>query len=126
MHHAPRSIALTAGLLGGICWVLRLFLDADPLAWAGSGLLLVAAGLLGAGMSRLPWLAAISGLGAAALWWSLVELLRDLAEVRLIEGVLGAAVSLVVGLAVLASGRGSDPAPQARHAATAPRGNHRG
>ncbi|MGA8845955.1 MAG: hypothetical protein WB471_05015 [Nocardioides sp.] len=125
MHHAARSIALTAGLLGGICWVLHLFVDVDALSWAGSGLLVVAAGAIGAGVSRLPWLAAISGLGAAALWWSLIELLRDLATARIVEGVVGALAALAVGLAVLSSGRGSTPAPQAGPPRPS-RGNHRG
>ncbi len=132
MPRLARPAILAAALLGGICWVAHVFIDVAALTWVGSGLLLVAAGLVGAGLSRLPWLAVVSGIGAAALWWCLVDLVRGVASDRVVEGVLGATVALAVGLAVLTPTRGatpvrrSSPQLQPRHASCAPRGNHRG
>ena len=104
-----RPLALGAALLGGICWVLNLYVDATALWWPGTVLLLGAAALLGLGLARLPWVvvvAAVAGLGSAALAWSLAVLLRDLGEAQVVEAVIGAGAALLVGIAMLLPARG--------------------
>lgn len=115
MPRPVRPLALAAGLLGAMGWVANLWVGAAALSLAGSLLLAVAAGLVGTGLARLPWLAVVSGVGAVALCWSLVELARDLGPVPVVEAVLGAGAALVVGVVLVVR---TPPAPE--------RGNHRG
>lgn len=101
-----RLLALAAALLGGICWVLNLYVDASALWWPGAVLLLGTAGLLGLGLARLPWVAAVAGIGTAALSGSLAALLRDAGEAQVVDAVIGAGAALLVGIAMLLPVRG--------------------
>ncbi|CAN5405350.1 hypothetical protein BH09ACT12_BH09ACT12_37250 [soil metagenome] len=126
MHRLAALFALAAALIGGICWVANLFVDSEALSWAGSLLLAAAAGLVGARLAKMVWLAAIAGVGTAVLCWSLAELARRLAEVRVVEGVLGAGAALVVGIAMALPARVDDGRSEVRHASARSAGNHRG
>ena len=127
MHRQARPLVLAAGLLGGMSWVAHLFVDAAPLWWAGAALLALAAGLVGARLAQVPWLAVIAGISTAALFWSLVELARDAgSDPRVAEGVVGACAALLVGVATVLwrPVEGSEPRPHGRH--ESPRGSGRG
>ena len=128
MHRQARPLVLAAGLLGGMSWVAHLFVDATVLWWAGAVLLAVAAGLVGARLAQMPWLAVIAGIGTAALCWSLVELARDVgSDPRVAEGVVGASAALLVGIAtMLRSAGGGGARPHGRHESVRGPGNHRG
>lgn len=119
-----RSVALGSALLGAMAWVANLFVGLAGLSSAGLVLLGSACVLAGAGLVRQVWLALITGPGACALAWSLLELTRHWvdastgldADHRVLEGVVGALVGLVVAIGVTREPRA---VPQRR-------GNHRG
>ena len=107
----PRTYARTAGLLGGLSWVVRFVLDlngsgtgiaADVLWWAGLVLLAVALAALGASLvSRSAlWLRVIVGVAFPLLVWSVLEVLNPAGDQEAVDGIFGAlaAVVAVVGL----------------------------
>ncbi|KQY55376.1 MULTISPECIES: hypothetical protein [unclassified Nocardioides] len=99
-----RGLAAVTGILGGLCLVVRHFIDsADPLQWAGFGLLGVA--VLCIGLMLVPkapvWLQAIVAVGVVCLAGSVLVTLHselDPDPVDLGVGVL--AVLLFLFLAV--------------------------
>ena len=106
-----RTVTMGAGVLGGVCWLLRLVLDLagldgallGALAWAG--LLLLAAGLagLGAGLvGREPWLQAIVAVAFPLLVWSVLEVLHPAGDPEVIDGVFGVVVAVICGRRLLA------------------------
>ncbi len=109
-----RVVALTAGLLGGIAWVANLWVEQDAVSWAGLALLAVAVAAVGAELVRQPWLQLISAVGSVALVVSVVEVLRAEVDDRPLEGVVGAAATLAVALAVW-GGPGRNSSGNHRH-----------
>jgi hypothetical protein len=121
-----RPLVAAAALLGGMSWVANLWVDAVALSWVGSAALGLAVGVLGTGLARLVWVAAVAGLGTVVLGWALLAVARGLGEDRVVEAVLGAGATLLVGLLVLRGGE-PEPSPVApRRARPARPGNHRG
>lgn len=94
-------VALGAALVGGVCLVANLFVDADALARAGLGLLCVAIAVVGAGLVREAWLMVVSSAGSVALSWAVYEALRDVAPDLQLEAAVGGVATLCVALAVL-------------------------
>ena len=114
-----RALALGSALLGGIAWVADLYVESSALPAVGLVLLGVAVLLVGVRLARQPWLAALAAAGALLLAWSVLVLLRDALPDRVPEAVLGAAASLLVGVAVLRGPRPPVTSPES------PSGNHR-
>ena len=116
-----RTAQLSAGLMGGVAWVANLFVDSDALSVIGTVLLGLAVLVVGGRQARQTWLSVITAAGSVALFWSLLELLRDVYDDRVLEAVLGGVASLVVAIVVARSPGGSG-----LDRAVAKRGNHRG
>jgi len=88
-----RSVATAFALVGGLCWVVRVFAEHEVLEWAGFILLGVAAAAAGAALvssSALP-LRIFVAIAFPLLVWSVLELLRDAGVDRSIDGLFGAA-----------------------------------
>ena len=124
-----RVVALGAALTGGVALVAHLFVDVDVLTWIGLGLLGIAVAVVGVGLTRTWWLAVVTGLGAPALGWAVLEVARDAAPDREVEAVLGGLATLCVAVAVLRSSRQPDAPTDTptKTTETTPRrrGNHR-
>jgi hypothetical protein len=111
-----RSLAATAGLLGGLCWVARWVADlasGEP-AWgpaayvAGLVLLGLALAGVGAGLvsSSATWLRVIVAIALPALVWSVYSVVRGESGSLALDGVLGVvAVVLCAAEMVLARRR---------------------
>jgi hypothetical protein len=109
--------ARVAGLLGGVCWVLRAVLDqldassaaVDALHWGGMTLVAISLVGLGAGLvsSSATWLRVIVAICAPLLVWSVLEVLREGVADRWVEGGFGALLSVycLIGLARARRGR---------------------
>jgi hypothetical protein len=98
-----RSVATAFGLVGGLCWVVRVLVDQDVLAWAGLILLGVASAVAGAALvksSAVP-LRLFVAVAFPALVWSVLELVRDAGPDRSIDGGFGAAAVLAALVAWL-------------------------
>jgi polyferredoxin len=104
-------LARLAGLIGGLCWLLRLLLDlaghgtgglADLLYWVG--LLLVAVALAGMGAALVStsatWLRVVAGAGCLLLVWSVLEVLHDAGDPRAVDGLAGLLVAVASGRAL--------------------------
>ncbi|MBB6628566.1 hypothetical protein H5V45_14670 [Nocardioides sp. KIGAM211] len=98
------TVARGSGLLGGLCWVVRLVLDlagsgtggaADGLYWVGLVLLAVGLAGMGAGLvsTSATWLQAIVAVAFPLLVWSVLEVLHPAGNPRVIDGVLGLVVA---------------------------------
>ena len=115
-----RALGPVAGLLGGLCWVVRWLADAvgttggwsDSLHWAGLGLLLVALAVVGAGLvSRSAlWLRLIVAAAFPLLVWSIFSVVRGEGDAIVLEGAIGLLAVLVATGLVLAGRRAADPA----------------
>ena len=123
-----RTAAALAGLLGGVAWIAAFVLDkmdragpADIAAGIGLVLLAVAAVAAGAGLvSRsASWLRVVVAICFALLVWSVLQVLSDGINERLVQGLAGL-VGAVVGLVVLAR----KPAPVHASVASRSRGSH--
>ncbi|MCW2815788.1 MAG: hypothetical protein JWN84_3243 [Nocardioides sp.] len=112
-----RVVALGAALVGGVGLVAHLFVDAGVLWWTGLALLGVAVAVVGAGLARVPWLAAITAAGAVVLAWAVLETARNAVPDPQLGAVVGGIATLVVAVTVLRR-------PPAGHPTTRP-GNHR-
>jgi len=98
-----RSVATAFGLVGGACWVVRLFLDQDVLGLAGFVLLGVGAAAAGAALvssSAVP-LRAFVAIAFPLLVWSVLEVVRDTGSDRSVDGMFGAAAVVVASVAWL-------------------------
>jgi hypothetical protein len=92
-----RSVATAFGLVGGLCWVARIFSDLQVLEWAGFVLLGVAAAVAGAALvskSALP-LRLLVAVAFPLLVWSVLELLRDEGPDQTVDALFGAAAVVV-------------------------------
>ena len=122
-----RTSTMVSGVVGGVCWLVRLVLDlagtddgtlVDVLEWGGLALVGIALAAIGAslvGKSEL-WLRAIVAVAFPLLVWSVLEVLRQAGDPAVVDGILG-----VVVLAVCARRlkQGGAPRPERR-----PHGSH--
>ena len=128
-----RALGPVAGVLGGLCWVVRWVADmagvaaswADPVRWAGLGLLAIALAVVGASLvSRSAlWLRLIVAVAFPVLVWSLFSVVRGDGDAIVLEGAVGL-LAIVLSVAVMVVGRrGAEPAaPRSRrHGSHAPR-----
>lgn len=99
----PTTLPRVAGVLGGLCWVLRAVLDdgdgptslIDALHWGGLALLVLALLGIGAGLvSGLPALRVLVAVCLVALGWAVLEFGHQQWPDRGVDGVLGALVAL--------------------------------
>ena len=123
------TVTMGAGVLGGLCWLLRLVLDlagtddgglVDVLEWAGFVLVAIALAALGAGLvgkSEL-WLRAIVAVAFPLLVWSVLEVLRQAGNPAVVDGILGAVV-LAICAHRLTQGGGGPQAERRPHGAHA-------
>ena len=98
-----RTVGLLSGVLGGLCWLLRLALHASgsgsdetlDLLFLG-GAVLVSIALIGFGTGLVSrsavWLRAIVGVAFPLLVWSLLSLVR-VSQPELVDGLVGALVA---------------------------------
>ena len=98
-----RTVTMGAGVLGGVCWLVRLVLDLTGtddgtlvavLEWGGLVLVGIALAALGAGLvgkSEL-WLRAIVAVAFPLLVWSVLEVLRPAGNPAVVDGILGVVV----------------------------------
>jgi hypothetical protein len=118
-----RALARVSGLLGGLCWVLRLLLDrsgsgagaVDPLHWAGLVLLFVALLGLGATLVKEVWLQTIVGIAFPLLVWSVVEVLHRAGDPLVVDAVAGVLIAAACVASLRRKG-GGDQKPPRRHA----------
>ncbi len=104
---SSRILVTAAALLGGVCWVAHMFVDAGALVWLGMVLLGLALAVVGAGLVRAPWVRAVAAAGSVALAGGLVELGRNTAEDRVFLGIVGGSATLVVAATVVLRPRGN-------------------
>jgi hypothetical protein len=114
----PTTLARVAGVLGGLCWVLRAVLDdgsgpeglVNGLHYGGLALLVIA--LLGIGAGLVTGLAALRVVVAVclvALAWAVLEFLHQQYADRGVDGVLGALVGVYCLLGLLVRRRRREP-----------------
>lgn len=105
-----RIAAALAGLLGGLAWVVAFVLDQtdrpgalDAFEWAGLALLTVATLAAGAGLvSRsTTWLRLLVAVCFALLVWSVLQVLSDGFDDRLVQAVAGGVAALVSVVALV-------------------------
>jgi len=108
-----RALGPVAGLLGGLCWLLRWFVDAGatsgwsgPLHRVGLGLLVVALAAVGAGLvSRSPlWLRVVVAVAFPLLAWSLYSVIRGDGHGVALDGAIGL-LAVVCSAAAAATAR---------------------
>lgn len=122
-----RVLTATAGLLGGLCWLVRWVADlvsGDP-SWgpaayvAGLVLLGLALAGVGAGLvsSSATWLRVIVAVALPALVWSVHTVLRGEDGSVALDGAVGlvATVLGVAGIARERTHRDATPPPRGRH-----------
>lgn len=94
----PTTLARLAGVLGGLCWVLRAVLDdgdgpeslINGLHYGGVALLVLALLGIGAGLvSGLVALRVVVAICLVALAWAILEFLHQQYADRTVDGVLG-------------------------------------
>ena len=116
----PTTLARVAGLLGGLCWVVRAVLDdgdgpeslINGLHYGGLALLVLA--LLGIGAGLVSGLVALRVLVAVclvALAWAVLEFLHQQYADRGVDGVLGGLMTAycLAGLVARRRDRGERP-----------------
>ena len=120
-----RTVTRTAGVVGGVCWLVRYVLDAagsgdgaasDGLYWAGLALFFVA--LAGFGSELVSksalWLQGIVGVAFPLLVWSVLEVLDPGTDPSLVDTVFGGAM-LLLCVSQLVNGREGDDGATRRH-----------
>jgi hypothetical protein len=124
----PTTLARLAGVLGGLCWVLRAVLDdgdgpeslINALHYGGLALLVIALLGIGAGLvSGLMLLRVVVAICLVALAWAVLEFLHQQYADRWVDGVLGGLMAAYC-LAGLVARRGGDEPRQPRR----PSGSH--
>src|SRR5688572_32961931 len=117
-----RALGPVAGLLGGLCWVIRWVGNlaggaggwGDSLRWAGIGLLAIALAVVGAGLvSRSAlWLRLLVAVAFPLLVGSLYSVIRGVGDAVALVGAIGLlAVVLAAGFLVV-SHRAAEPLVQ--------------
>ena len=110
----PTTLTRLAGVLGGLCWVVRAVIDdgdgsesvVNALHYGGLALLVIA--LLGIGAGLVSGLMALRGVVAIcllALAWAILEFLHQEYADRTVDGVLGALVAAYCLVGLLARRR---------------------
>jgi hypothetical protein len=128
----PRTTGSVAGVLGGLCWVVRWGADragddpswGEPVRWAGLVLLALGLAVAGAGLvSRSAlWLRVIVAVAVPLLAWSVYSVVRGAEEDITLDGVLGAVACVGFGVALLRRRPPSRPQPDpVRHGSHAAR-----
>jgi len=116
----PTTLARLAGVLGGLCWVVRAVLDdgdgaesvINALHYGGLALLVIALLGIGAGLvSGLPALRVVVAVCLVALAWAILEFLHQQYADRGVDGVVGALVAAYCLLGLLARRRRGDRGP---------------
>lgn len=121
-----RTVPVVAGVVGGVCWLVRLVLDVagvegvvvDVLQWAGLVLVGIALAGMGAGLvgkSEL-WLRAIVAVAFPLLVWSVLEVLHPAGNPAVIDGVLGVVVAAICGRRLLERREREAKRPHGAHA----------
>jgi hypothetical protein len=120
----PTTLVRLAGVLGGLCWVLRAILDdgdgsealINALHYGGMALLALALLGIGAGLvSGLVALRIVVAVCLLALAWAVLEFLHQQYDDRVVDGVVGAllAAYCLTGLLVRRRhGGGGPPRPR--------------
>lgn len=105
-------LARVAGVLGGLCWLVRAAAGVDELRWPGLVLLALALAALGAGLvsSSATWLRAIVAVAFPVLVWSVVEVVGGEDDGRVVDAVAGVVVALVCVLGLVRSRAERHPA----------------
>ncbi len=96
-----RSVATASGLVGGLCWLARLFSDHEVLGLAGLILLGIAAAAAGATLvssSAVPPRLFVA-IAFPLLVWSVLVLLRDAGPDRPVDGGFGAVAMVSAAVA---------------------------
>ncbi|WP_067439602.1 hypothetical protein [Nocardioides jensenii] len=105
------------GFLGGVCLVVRHFLDNDVLQWLGFGLLGVAA--LSIGLMLVPkapvWLQAIVGLGVVGLAGSVLVTLHSELDADSVDLVIGIVAVLLFAVLAVRWRRARQPRAHGSH-----------
>jgi hypothetical protein len=99
-----RSVATAFGLVGGLCWVVRLLSEQEVLELAGFVLLGIASAAAGAALvssSAVP-LRMFVAVASSLLIWSVLELVRDAGPDRTIDAGFGTGF-VVVALVAFAT-----------------------
>jgi hypothetical protein len=113
----PTTLVRVAGLLGGLCWVLRAVLDngngpeglINALHYGGLALLVLALLGIGAGLvSGLPALRVVVAICLLALAWAVLEFLHQQYSDRVVDGVLGGLMAAYCLAGLLARRRHDD------------------
>ena len=121
----PTTLSRVAGVLGGLCWVIRAVLDdgdgpeslINGLHYGGMALLVLSLLGIGAGLvSGLVALRVVVAICLVALAWAILEFLHQQYADRTVDGVLGGlmVVYCLAGLVVRWRRRGDDGPSQAR------------
>ena len=127
-----RTAGSVAGLLGGLCWVVRWVADlaggapgwGEAAHWAGLVLLVLALAVVGAGLvSRsAAWLRVIVAVCFPLLAWSVYTVVRGTEQDVTVDGVLGAIAGIAFVATLLRSRPRSRPQPHhGRHGSHAAR-----
>jgi hypothetical protein len=110
-----RAVMASAAVLGGICWVVALWVD--PLSAIGAVLLAVA--VVGAGASLAnrgaTWLRVVAGVCFLGLVGSVLMMLRDATDDAMVLAAAGTA-AVAVGVAALARRPAGVPRSRGSHA----------
>ena len=115
-----RPLARLCGLLGGVCWAVRMVLSdgtaGDVLQWAGLALLFV--GMFGLGTALVSrgavWLQVIVGVAFPLLVWSVLEVIHGAGEAVVVDGLVGIAIAAACLLGLRPKGEGGERPPR-RH-----------
>jgi hypothetical protein len=110
-----RAVMAVAAVLGGICWVVALWVD--PLSAVGAVLLAIA--VVGAGASlanrSATWLRVVAGVCFLGLVGSVLMMLRDATDDGLVLAAAGTA-AVVVGVVALTRRPAGVPRSRGSHA----------
>jgi hypothetical protein len=117
------TLARLAGVLGGLCWLVRAVLDdgdgpeslINALHYGGLALIVIALLGIGAGLvSGLVALRVVVAICLVALAWAVLEFLHQQYADRGVDGVLGALLAAYCLAGLVARRRGRDDAPRPR------------
>ncbi len=108
-------LARLAGVLGGLCLLVRAGAGVDALRWPGLVLLALALAGLGAGLvgRGATWLRVIVAVALPVLVWSVVEVFHGEGEGRVVDAVAGVVVAAVCVAGLVRARRTHEPGSHA-------------